>query len=60
MRNLKPTLALASLTVAATPAWAQFPDKPLTLAVPFAAGGPGDKIARDVADAPCGSRWARP
>jgi tripartite-type tricarboxylate transporter receptor subunit TctC len=42
-------LALAGV---ATLAWADFPaDKPVTLVVPFAAGGPSDKIARDLADA---------
>ena len=43
--------ALFSLASAATLAWADFPDKPITLVVPFAVGGPTDKIARDVAEA---------
>lgn len=41
-------LALAG---SATLACADFPDKPVTLVVPFAAGGPSDKIARDLAEA---------
>jgi len=47
-------LTLASLTLAAaaaTPALAAYPDKPITIVVPFAAGGPTDKVARDFAEA---------
>jgi tripartite-type tricarboxylate transporter receptor subunit TctC len=39
------------LLAAATTSWAEYPDKPITLIVPFAAGGPSDKIARDLAEA---------
>lgn len=39
------------LASTATLACADFPDKPVTLVVPFAAGGPSDKIARDLAEA---------
>ena len=48
----KALLALASLAAfAAAPAWAAYPDKPITIVVPFAAGGPTDKVARDFAEA---------
>lgn len=44
------TAVLAVLPFAAA-AQADFPNKPVTLVVPFAAGGPSDKIARDLAEA---------
>ena len=43
------TIAMAAL--AALPAFAEYPDKSITIVVPFAAGGPTDKVARDFAEA---------
>lgn len=42
---------LFSLTFAASAAWADYPDKPISLIVPLPAGGPTDAVARSVADA---------
>lgn len=44
-------LAVMGLFPLAAAAQADYPSKPITLVVPFAAGGPSDKIARDLAEA---------
>ena len=49
LKSLVP-LALAALAVSAGAA-DDYPSKPITIIVPFAAGGPTDKVARDLAEA---------
>ncbi|WP_353979190.1 tripartite tricarboxylate transporter substrate binding protein [Salinicola endophyticus] len=51
--NVKRTLKLllAAAVVASPAAWAEYPDKPITLIVPWAAGGGTDATARIIASA---------
>ena len=50
MNTIRTTFALLAFAAAA-PVWADYPDKPITIIVPFAAGGPTDKVARDLGEA---------
>jgi tripartite-type tricarboxylate transporter receptor subunit TctC len=45
---MKRLLTAVVATLAATAALAEYPDKPITVVVPFSAGGPTDKVARDL------------
>ncbi len=48
---MKRILLATVAAFAVTGAWAEYPDKPITIVVPFSAGGPTDKVARDFAEA---------
>jgi tripartite-type tricarboxylate transporter receptor subunit TctC len=47
---MKRTLLATAALLAATAALAEYPEKPITIVVPFSAGGPTDKVARDLGE----------
>ena len=47
---MKRTLLATAALLATSAVFAEYPEKPITLVVPFAAGGPTDKVARDLAE----------
>lgn len=51
MNRLALTAVASLLAGTSLAALAEYPEKPITIVVPFAAGGPTDKVARDFAEA---------
>jgi tripartite-type tricarboxylate transporter receptor subunit TctC len=51
MKTIHTLLSVLVLTPLSAHAQADYPNKAITIVVPFAAGGPSDKIARDLAEA---------
>ena len=47
---MKRTLLATAALLATSTAFAEYPEKPVTIVVPFAAGGPTDKLARDLGE----------
>ena len=50
MKSIRICLAAFALLPLAVTAQSDYPSKSITLVVPFTAGGPTDKIARDLAE----------
>lgn len=51
LRSVAAVLALAACWGASAAPLAAFPSKPISIIVPFSAGGPTDRVARDLAEA---------
>jgi tripartite-type tricarboxylate transporter receptor subunit TctC len=51
LKSLTPLAMLAAVTLGAQAADFPIKDKPITIVVPFTAGGPTDRVARDLAEA---------
>lgn len=50
MKMKRKLIVLAATILASSGAYANYPDKPIKIIVPFAAGGPTDVVARSLAD----------